>query len=209
MTRYAKFESAQTPAPYRVLGLRLRPLCMGHLLLMDRLGLPANAELLIPDSQLLLALIVCGSTYEDGCELLSSPRALRVEIARWKRKVSRRFWFLPRRLDFEEARQIFSKYLEEGSLLPKFRIYEDGPPMKLGAPGLLLLKVRLMEFMSESEALNKHLPLAYLEVFARSEIERGKKLLYDAGDDRLEEMFRNQEAELAELERRFNGQARN
>lgn len=208
--RYAEFETAQIPTPYFVLGVVLTKFTLGHLTLLSRRNLPCFPEAVAfaDNQELLRAVIACGLSFEEGVEVLSSPSRLGRVVQEWTRKVSRRLRLIPRRLDFKAARETFAKYLEDGLLLPRVLRYDNSQPVDFGAPHLLWLKTQLMQFMSESEALNKHLPLAHLEIFANGESKIGRKLLFGDEEREREQELNDRADELAAIERSFNG-ARN
>lgn len=76
-----KFLAIALPEPTVLLGRKLRPLSLGHLLYLERFGcLPAND----PD-KLVLATIICASRFEDILPTLTDPwRDWRISVWRWR-----------------------------------------------------------------------------------------------------------------------------
>ncbi len=195
---HAEFLAAAVPTPHVCLGLKLRPFCLGHRLLLERIGSPfvasVEASATVPD--LLIAVALCSQTFEDGEQFLADSNST-CQISKWERKISRRYWFFPRKVDFGIAVSIFRDYLEAGLQQPKIWIHE-GRRIETGAPWQQRLKLGLMAIgFSESEALNKYLPLAWHDYLTDREFEMKTKLFYTDEDAELKRMADAMEASAA------------
>jgi hypothetical protein len=79
LTQY-KYGSALIPQNTIICGVRLKPFCLGHLMLLEELNNPLIAEtekdinLVDGTYHLYCALLICGLTYEEGVELCSNER---------------------------------------------------------------------------------------------------------------------------------------
>jgi hypothetical protein len=71
MTNWEQYCRAALPDPVTVLGLRLRPFCVGHAILLQRLGNPFWASGQATADHLVVAAMICSGTYEDGMALLT------------------------------------------------------------------------------------------------------------------------------------------
>lgn len=97
------YQVGNEPCPV-VLGLRLRPLTVGHALILCRLGSPFAVGGTVTLPKLMEAVAVCASPLEDAINALSSPwRSMFVWL--WLRKV--------RRMNLTEEREKFTTWLDE------------------------------------------------------------------------------------------------
>lgn len=71
MTNWEQYCRAALPDPVTVLGLRLRPFCIGHAILLQRLGNPFWASGQATADDLAVAAMICSRTYEDGLAMLT------------------------------------------------------------------------------------------------------------------------------------------
>lgn len=122
-----------------ILGQRLRPLSLGHLLLLGRVkskyvegGVPMLDDLL-------LGLIICSNDFKTGCALIESPDELFRGVYKWGRRLNFHPWYkLWRRKappNLELASNDFQQYLKDGQKRPRLMFPDDpndGP--KSGAP---------------------------------------------------------------------------
>ena len=184
--QFADYYDSECPIPFRVLGLRLRPWCLGHRLNLIRIESPfvfGEAES-ASDEDLLKALIVCACDWRQGLELFDHPEKLRHEIARWKRLVVRKLFLFRRKLPWESAHLIFRESIRLGNFRPKVFLEDGGK--RLGAPFELALKSNLLPILSEDEIMNMYLPKLWFIYYARMEWDRCERFLWsiqDAMDD--------------------------
>jgi hypothetical protein len=66
------YSAAAIPEPFQILGLRLRPFCLGHYWLMERFNLAfvAAEKKEVTLSDLTMAVLICSMTYEDFLEFI-------------------------------------------------------------------------------------------------------------------------------------------
>lgn len=191
-TKYADYYECAVPTRYRVLGLRLKPFCLGHRLNLIRLQSPFvfGEQSIATNRDLLLALMICACSFEEGQEFLSSPSAIKREIRRWDKMVGRRWWIFARKVDWAEAKRLFLEILREASLQPKvWRRTEtaEGSLVEVGAPEELALRVSLLGKMTQSEIMNAYLPSVWFDYYALREREEGRKIFY-THQDQLDQM---------------------
>jgi len=134
---------AANPAPYRILGLIMRPFSLGHALLLTQ-----EAEKDMPMEVALAAAVwICSSSWREN----RSPgfwAGIKMEL--WKRRCRRA------RFDYELQRQAFERYVAAGSLyFPLSDIIVTRPTagdgLPSGAPFLLRLQQFLMMKLGLSE----------------------------------------------------------
>lgn len=152
---------AAIPEPYQILGLRLKPFCLGHFIHMARHDVafvsdtPKEAEL----SDLILGVLICSMNYEDFMTWLYSAD-VEAEMKEWGKK-SKQF-------DFEAKVALLRSYITEGSKQPTVFYERNGEPS--GAHWTQVLKLALVELgHDESGALNMPLGKAFEDYFKFAE----------------------------------------
>ena len=156
------FYLAAIPEPRTILGLRLRPFSLGHIILLQRLE-SAFVCGGIPDyGDLALTVLICASTYEEGIAHLDNPD-LRDELGRWSKQLtgadkwSVRLGFRkPTKIDIAEKAKALSDYISEGSKIPNYQ-FNPSDFVEISCPSAQIVKVTLMKEMkfTENEILNR------------------------------------------------------
>lgn len=202
----ADWYAAAVPSePVTVLKLRLRPYCLGHEILLTRLGSPftsgqspeSEAQSLKSDADLraalLLAALVCSQTWEDACRSLHSP-LLGTFLRIWRLRLPFRLKTLDARLRTDLIR--FVNYIRAGSWMPEINPPKPGRGRSLKSPWPFRLAVILMRELNltESEALNLPMARAATYYAALGDLE-GTVDLFGAEDQALLD-------KVAELERK-------
>lgn len=156
------FYLAAIPEPRTILGLRLRPLSLGHIILLHRIESSYVCGGLAGFDDLSLSVLICASTYEEGLEHLNNPDLPR-EMRRWADKLtgmdrlSVRLGFRkPTPIDFDAKHAAFSGYIVNGSKVPNYH-FNPGDFEEVGCPNVQLVKAGLMRDMkfTESEIMNR------------------------------------------------------
>lgn len=155
------YESA-IPEPFTILGLRLRPLSLGHLILLNRAESAfVTGQGAVGLDDLAFAVLICSRTYEDGIAALDDPD-LPIELWRWGRRLTGQAgWlgWLPWRykpIDLKEKVGLFSSYMAEGLKCPGY--YADqAKATPIDAPSYQVVKAVLLSKLNltESEILNR------------------------------------------------------
>ena len=198
MPQFAVYEEAIAPDCCFVIGLALRPLCLGHLAILQKIRSPYSLgkESEASNSDLILAACICSKSWEEARDSISSPSA-GLEIRRWRRAATRRWLFFRRPIDWIKEHLAFQSYLYSGMLIPKFWAQQDNTGTRYGAPTELSLKLALIKLgYSESEAMNMYLPYAWFNLLAARELEGGKQILYSQEDEKAWEEARRIEGGL-------------
>jgi hypothetical protein len=152
-------QEAAIPEPWQMLGLRLKPFCLGHYLHLARFKVAfvsSGPENLTPQATLtdvVMTSLVCSMTFEEFGEFIQD-RNWRKEVEAWGALVGIDF-------DLAEKAALLNEYIAEASRQPAVVFEPDGNVS--GAHWSQVLKVALLNIgYSKTEAMN--LPLA--EAFA-------------------------------------------
>lgn len=156
------FYSVAIPEPTTILGLRLRPFSLGHLILLHRV----RSAFVTPDEpstlhDLALSVLICSLPYRDGCDLFNRtdlPKFFR----KWHDKLAGvSIWT---RLGFRNTRKVdyaakvaeFFAYINSGSKSPNYS-YAAAESYPIECPTVQLVKCALLrEFsMPESELMDR------------------------------------------------------
>lgn len=166
---FADFLKAAIPGPVTCLGIRLRPLSLGSLLLMFRyqngfaLGLPLK---LIGLEDLFQGIIACSLPFADAQAALTDPDLER-DLALWARKLDggffRRFKSQAQCLrtlaDIDNSKARFAEYFADGSAYPCTKA-ECGPARVMGSAWPMLTLTALMDELRMDFATAINQPLA-------------------------------------------------
>jgi len=156
------FYSVAIPEQRQILGLKLRPLSLGHVIILHRIESAFVCEG-IPDYQeLAIAALICSLSYEDGLQALAdadTPRVLKLlgeritGVNEWRVRLGLR---KPRVIDLEANIKAFTDYIQEGSRIPHYS-YTPGDFKQMDCPSVQIIKVALMRDLkfTESEILNR------------------------------------------------------
>lgn len=180
------FIEALIPTPYRILGLRLRPFSLGHLMILRRFDCAYVTGEETTPGDLLLGLIVCSMTYEEAIDAIHCGRLVD-EVERWGKVVSKRRWFglrAAKPFDLMEKSRLFVEYLAAGNRCPK-AFYDAKPTPPKNAPVEQILRVCLMRdlHLSESEIMNQPLALSWWDYMTLGEL-NDRLRLFDADQEK-------------------------
>jgi hypothetical protein len=167
------------PEPWMVAGKVLQPFCLGHHLLMKRLGLPfaGNAMADAGREDVILGVALCAEDYSRTLgAMLDGSYDLGAVLEQWRRRVSgRREWRRfgrRRKVDWDEAEYYFRGYLAQGYDKPPVWNYRDRGGLELSAPWEELLKLVLMRNgFAEREVLTGYLPARWYDYYTALELE--------------------------------------
>jgi hypothetical protein len=164
------FLEAAIPDRFVILGQRLRPFALGHLMLLRRLG---NGFVTAEDASvddLLQGVFLCCQTFEEGWEALQDPKLPKL-IRKWGRKLG----------PFNIALKIqeFARYIELGSTYPGLHDPDDDSDRMPGAPYIQRVRVVLQSKLgaSLSEALNYPWGLAQHDYYCFWELEERARIM--------------------------------
>lgn len=160
---------ATIPEPRILLGLHLKPFCLGHLMLLHRVGsvfVGGNREKReIHETptmdDLVSAVFVCGMTWEENVRVLRSgwmvrwqwgPFTRREPVGRFMRRWQRTIG----RFDFEQKVIEFTEYMREGCETPLFGNNNgEGKPSLVPLPQMVKVKLLRETNLTYSEVMNR------------------------------------------------------
>ena len=156
------FYLASVPEPRTVLGLRLKPFSLGHVILLNRIE-SAFVTGGVPDyNDLAASVFICALTFEDALASFDDPDRDRV-MRLWHDRITgadrwsvRLGWRKPKLVDLADGCRLFSDYLTEHSKVPKYSFNaEDFREME--CPQVQVVKMTLMRdlHIPEAELLNR------------------------------------------------------
>lgn len=207
--RFEAYASACIPDTYTVLGLRLKPLSLGHYLLMRRYGCAysSDVETDIGFSDLVTAVLICSMTFEECVDFFALPKVPFFSMENLK--TFGQAWYLSNKLGgagYEIrmwgntfAKQIrrrkgfnilneaktFQKYIMEGSQMPFYYDGDNKTDKPSGAHWSVALHSFLLTKYSESEALNIPLRQAFIQYCKWAEEQGAIELFQDYEEDLL------------------------
>jgi len=199
----ADFYFAAIPTPVSVLGIRLRPYSLGHVLLLSRFdnafvmgGRPALEDVI-------QGIVICSQTYAEALRDMDNPK-LPSLVGKWQRSLQPRYWWGGRKpeLGFSpaQAAKQFVEYLRAGSSFPIFSVPQDKKSNDpLHVPLVQTVKVYLMSKLnfSEAELLDRPWGLCLWDYFTSHAMEGNCKICDTTDDEALR-------AKLVELEHSLN-----
>ena len=151
------FYSVAIPEPTTILGVRLRPLSLGHLVILHRLRsafVTPGEPLTLHD--LALSVLVCSLTYADGLTLFNLGNTPKL-FSEWHRKLTRPTWRhrlgwrAPVEIDFEQKIQDFADYIKRHSEGPYY-VYDQENATPMACPDVQIVRVEIMEAFGISDA---------------------------------------------------------
>ena len=189
----AAYLQAAIPEPYRILGIRLRSFSIGHLFLLHRHGcnfITAAKPPWIDD--LILGILVCGLSYEEGVSIFNDQSATDTQIAKWRKTcLVRRFFGIPFgmvRVDWVEKANLFRQYLDDAMKIPKAFV-EEKTGNSMGAPMWQTIRVSLLSqtSLTNSEILNMPLALAFWDYLTLGELKAQARIFNEPEHKELTE----------------------
>ena len=184
------FYLAAIPEPRTILGLRLRPLSLGHIILLYRLESVFVCGGIPTFSDLALSVLICASTYKEGLSYLENPD-LSSELRRWADKLTGLNTFLvrigirkPTPINLEEKSAALSEYIAEASKVPNYH-FNPSDFTEISCPSAQIVKVTLMREMkfSEEEILDRSWALCLWDFVTLKAINGSVKMLNQGSID--------------------------
>jgi hypothetical protein len=161
---------AALPERFIILGQRLRPFSVGHLMLLRRVGNAFVLQTAPGIEDLLSGVLICCQTYEEACESLQDP-GLPARLRKWARKLG------PFNITLKTEE--FARYVRLGSTWPELHDLDDDDRRAPGAPFIQRVRIVLQAKLglSPSEALDYPWGLAQHDYFAFWELEERCRIL--------------------------------
>lgn len=145
MTRRDYIESI-VPQPFRILGKRLKPLSVGHLILLEYIESPFISGSPVSTGDLVNAIFICSRSFEETMEAWQD-KGTSHKITEWGKRVGP--------FDLEEKCKLFQEYVGYYHRWPESDSKHEGNG-KLGSPEYAVILDVLQSDLnySESDAIN-------------------------------------------------------
>lgn len=192
MNHNAAFFNTAAENPPRVLRLRLRPLTLGHIYVLNCVESPFVSEHgEITEADFFIAVFVCSQKWQDAERALNS---------RWLGSFVRVWKFFTRKKSMVRQLTRFQAYLSEGLRAPKFKNKLDAE--ELESPWFWRLMAFLLSEMhlSESDSMDCRVWRANALYAAYAEMKHDLKLISQRDQD-LWEYAAQEDAKLAQQKR--------
>jgi len=178
----AEFYNAAIPEPVAILGVRLRPFSLGHVLLLNRFSNAFGTGTSPAIEDLIQAIVICSQKYADALADMDNPKLPQI-VAAWQRKLAprNRLGFRSPGLGFSPGAEVgrFSEYVRAGSTFPLFTVKENHQGDATGLPMVQSVKVLLQSKMNftEAEVLDRPWGLCLWDYFTLNSMEGHCKLM--------------------------------
>lgn len=183
-TQLGSYVKSILPEPHVILGLKMRPFCLGHLFLMERFE--CGYASIDPSYQrsyidLLLSLAICCRTYEEFLEFMEDKKEFNRWTKEWGKKMAK---YLKQNKDFDPLTPMiqFEKYVKDGIAIPKYwETRETDLSDRSGAHWSQNVFVVMLSELNytRTEALNMPLSQALGECFKMAENKGALTLMND------------------------------
>ena len=153
------FYIATVPEPAVVLGLRLRPLSIGHIILLHRI----ESAYVCPDvtpadswTELAMAVAICSQPYAEALRMLEDRQGTQKAMAVWAAKLTRTTWrdrLLRRKsqaIDILTESRAFETYIREHSKVPHYS-YNADDVREVSCPHVQMVKASLQRAFGFSD----------------------------------------------------------
>jgi hypothetical protein len=155
----SEFYVATVPEPRHVLGLRLRPLSIGHIILLHRI----ESAYVCPEAnqadawtELAMAVAICSQTYSEALRTLEDQAGTAKAMAVWAARLTRNTWrdrVLGRKvqpIDITAQSQAFEAYIREHSKVPHYS-YDANDVREVACPHVQMVKASLQRAFGFSD----------------------------------------------------------
>lgn len=178
----AAYIRAALPQQYRILGIPLKPFCLGHYFHMAALELAFASDNPIEPTidDLSMAVAICSKTYEefqDWYYAVEKQDARNEQLYKWGEECGP--------FDLLEKISLFNKYLKESLIIPKYW-ESNGEKSTSGAHWSQSVLLTLTSDLgyTQNEAINTPLGKAFMDFFKNAE-NKGLLTLMTAEDESL------------------------
>jgi len=180
----ADFYQAAIPEPVTLLGVRLMPFSLGHVLLLNRFDNAFGTGETPTLADLIQGIVICSQTYADAIADLDNP-ALPEHVAKWQKRLIRKPLFGKSQPSFSphEAANRFAQYVRDGSSFPLFSVDPSKTGQTISVPLVQSVKIGLQSklHLTDDQVLNRPWGLCLWDYFTLQAIEGNCKIA-DAED---------------------------
>lgn len=141
------FEAYVPTTEWWVLGVKLRPLALGHIILLSRIESVFIAGGKLSFDDLAASVFICANDYRTGVDAVQNPNRYARTMRRWQRKLGF--------VNLSDQSAEFRKYIETELAEPDYNFPEAGSH-SVGCPSVQSVKVALVKLgFSEAELLDR------------------------------------------------------
>ncbi len=174
MSRYATPKDL-VPDAHCVLGTMLRPFCLGHRLLLEKIESPYLLGEEGEGNDLAVAVFICAQTYANCYESFVRGE-FESGFKSWLKKLKPRWW-QPTRFNHDDETGKFWAYLEDGNRRPPVERHEVKFGLEITSPEHCLIIGKLVAAgFRESDVLEKYLPAAWYDYYTACEMEQASNV---------------------------------
>lgn len=195
----AAYFTAAIPEPFRILGLKLKPLSLGRYRLMRRFdcAFVADEARSATAADLILGVLICSMRCDDFLKFIESDK-FGSEIKKWGKRVSSspligaipwigKWWRKRHGFNIIEKIVLFKRYVEEGSTMPDY--IEEKEPGSSGAHWFQAVETALKGQLGwRAEDINEEpMTKAFLDYFTWAESQGAIRLMTESEEQMGEE----------------------
>jgi len=188
--KFEEYVKSFLPNRYVILGVKLKPLSLGHYILMRRLEVAyaTDTQSSVAFSDFVLALLICSMTYEEFVDYLDRPdfiKNLQRESKNMTKVIKRDKTF-----NLFDKMSMFQNYLKEGTKTP---LYWEGDNQSNTTSGAHWSQTLFTTAVSElgytrSQALNVPLIQLFNDFFKYGEAQGAVQLMTEADEESVAEL---------------------
>lgn len=174
MTQLDNYVRAAIPDPYTILGVRLKPFCLGHYFLMQRFDCAFATDAKETEGgilDLLLGVAICSRSYEEFLDFIADDDAFNTWMKKWSAYITKEIKH-NRKFNFLHKMIMFQEYMKNGVIIPQFFEEEEAQDAKTSGAhwtqSVLLVMTSELGY-THTEALNAPLSKVLADYFKFAE----------------------------------------
>lgn len=150
------YYSSAIPSPVEILGVKLRPLSLGHIVLLNRVECSLLSGEQIRYDDIAVALLICSRNFASGVAALDDPETPKM-LGEWAQRITstrpidRILRRKPKPINMADAVAQFGKYIQDGSWHPNAVGTSDRRGEEIPLPSEQIVRVILMRELGFSE----------------------------------------------------------
>lgn len=162
-----------------ILGLKLKPLSIGHFIILDMLHSPFYCGGSISNDDLITAIFVCSKSFQENLNSISNPALLKKEIKEWGIKQGKKADY---KKVIKQVREYFAYYDDT----PKRYIDESKQSKPNNAPWQIAITWKLLDKFEEKDIYD----MAITKAFAFIACENTDDLISEFDESIIDKMER-------------------
>jgi hypothetical protein len=167
-----EFYSVAIPETRHCLGLKLRPLSLGHIILLHRIESAFLCDSKVDYKELSIAALICSLKYQDALDAIQDPETAKFLTYLGEKITGVREWLVrlgfrkPRPIDLVAHTLAISEYIKEASKLPLYG-FNPGDFKEMDLPQVQIVRVTVMREMNiaDDEIMDRSWALCLWDYF--------------------------------------------